>query len=101
MGHLLILLTLASAASAAPQIVPYVHLEPEISPLALGIVRPGQAAPSYQQAASSYQQAAPSYQQAAPSYAPTGPVGYAAGAWTGGCYNNLGAGVPCRKRTLS
>merc|ERR1739838_420795 len=112
--HLLILVTLASAASAAPQIVPYVHddvaaepyihqeveaepyvhLEPEISPLALGIVRPGQAAPSYQQAA-------PSYQQAAPSYAPTGPVGYAAGAWTGGCYNNLGAGVPCRKRTLS
>merc|ERR1739838_935961 len=105
--HLLILFTLASAASAAPQIVPYVHdevsaepyihqeveaepyvhLEPEISPLALGIVRPGQAAPSYQ--------------QAAPSYAPTGPVGYAAGAWTGGCYNNLGAGVPCRKRTLS
>ena len=74
---------------------PYVHLEPEISPLALGIVRPGQAAPSYQQAA-------PSYQQAAPSYSPTGPVGYAAGAWTaGGCYNNLGAGVPCRKRTLS
>merc|ERR1739838_8033 len=98
--HLLILFTLASAASAAPQIVPYVHdevaaepyihqeveaepyvhLEPEISPLALGIVRPGQAAPSY---------------------APTGPVGYAAGAWTGGCYNNLGAGVPCRKMTLS
>ena len=86
--------SLAAAASAAPQIVPYVHEEipaepyvheePEISPLALGIVRPG---------ASSYQQAAP-----APSFAPTGPVGYATGPWTGGCYNSLGAGVPCRKQ---
>ena len=97
-------MTLAAAASAAPQIVPYVHQEvpaepyvhqaveaepyvheePEIGPLALGLVRPG---------ASSYQQAAP-----APSFAPTGLVAYAAGPWTGGCYNSLGAGVPCRKQ---
>ena len=58
--YLQILVTLAAAASATPQIVPYVHEEipaepyvhdePEISPLSLGIVRPG---------ASSYQQAAP------------------------------------------
>ena len=66
---------------------PYVHIEPEITPLALGVVRPGGAHAS-----------APSFQQAAPSYAPTGAVGYAAGAWTGGCYNNLGAGVPCRNQ---
>merc|ERR1711942_637531 len=93
--HAIIFATLVSAAYSLPQIVPYVHeeiaaepyiheeveaepyvhIEPEISPLALGIVRPN-AAPQPQFAPA---------QQAAP-------------AWTGGCYNNLGAGVPCRQK---
>merc|ERR1739838_8700 len=92
--HLMILVSLAAAASAAPQIVPYVHeevaaepyihqeveaepyvhYEPELSPLALGIVRLN-AAPQ---------------QFAQPQFAPAAPAGYANGAWTGGCYNNLG-----------
>ena len=48
---------------------PYVHIEPALTPEALGQVVP--AAPTQ--------------------YA--GPVI----AWTGGCVNNLGAGVPCRQ----
>merc|ERR1712203_1071847 len=97
--HAIIFATLVSAAYSLPQIVPYVHeevaaepyihqeieaepyvhIEPEISPLALGIVRPN-AAPAAPQ------------QFAAPQFAP---AQQAAPAWTGGCYNNLGAGVPC------
>merc|ERR1711874_224297 len=92
--HAIILVTLASAATALPQIVPYVHeeiaaepyihqeveaepyvhIEPEISPLALGIVRPNAAPQQFAQPQ------------------------FAAPAWTGGCYNNLGEGVPCRQK---
>merc|ERR1712153_264055 len=31
-------------------------------------------------------------------FAPSAPAGYANGAWTGGCLNNLGEGVPCRQK---
>merc|ERR1740128_683197 len=124
--HLMILVSLAAAASAAPQIVPYVHeevaaepyihqeveaepyvhYEPELSPLALGIVRPP-AAP--QQFAAPVQQQQFVQQQFAPQqfaqpqfapqqFAPSAPAGYANGAWTGGCLNNLGEGVPCRQK---
>merc|ERR1711970_1692355 len=111
----------AAAASAAPQIVPYVHeevaaepyihqeieaepyvhIEPEISPLALGIVRPNAAPQQFaapvQQHQFAPQQFAPQ-QIAQPQFAPAAPACYANGAWTGGCYNNLGAGVPCRQK---
>eukprot|EP00090_Calanus_glacialis_P031948 TRINITY_DN53029_c0_g1_i4.p1 TRINITY_DN53029_c0_g1~~TRINITY_DN53029_c0_g1_i4.p1 ORF type:complete len:131 (-),score=43.56 TRINITY_DN53029_c0_g1_i4:160-552(-) len=126
----MILVSLAAAAYAAPQIVPYVHEEieaepyvheePEISPLALGIVRPN-AAPQQFAAPAAPQQFAASVQQqqfvqqqfapqqfaqpqfapqqfAQPQFAPSAPAGYASGAWTGGCYNNLGEGVPCRQK---
>merc|ERR1711872_983613 len=95
--QLLIFVSLAAAAFAAPQIVPYVHeeipaepyvhqeieaepyvhIEPEISPLALGIVRPNAAPAAPQQFAQPQ---------------------LANGAWAGGCYNNLGEGVPCRQK---
>merc|ERR1719244_1944222 len=73
--HFLVLAALAAAATAAPQIVeyvheeiaaePYVHIEPEISPEALGIVRPAQAARAKQQQLPAPQQfaAAPVQQQ--------------------------------------
>merc|ERR1712243_296984 len=103
--HAIIFVTLVSAAYSLPQIVPYVHeeiaaepyiheeieaepyvhIEPEISPLALGIVRPN-AAPQQFAAPVQHQQFAQ------PQFAP---AQQAAPAWTGGCYNNLGAGVPC------
>merc|ERR1712046_99098 len=61
-----IFVSLAAAAFAAPQIVPYVHqeieaepyvhIEPEISPLALGIVRPNAAPAAPQQFAAPAQQ---------------------------------------------
>merc|ERR1719209_2708165 len=116
--HLMILVSLAAAASAAPQIVPYVHeevpaepyihqeveaepyvhYEPEISPLALGIVRPNAAPQQFAAPVAPQQFAAPVQQQqfvpqqfAQPQFAPAAPAGYANGAWTGGCYNNLGA----------
>merc|ERR1712002_1178778 len=124
----IILVTLVSAAYSLPQIVPYVHveiaaepyihqeveaepyvhIEPEISPLALGIVRPN-AAPAPQQFAAPVQQQqfVPQQQQFVPQqqFAPQqfaqpqfAPAAQAAPAWTGGCYNNLGAGVPCRQK---
>merc|ERR1711887_82165 len=103
--HAIIFATLVCAAYSMPQIVPYVHeevaaepyiheeieaepyvhIEPEISPLALGIVRPN-AAPAAPQ-----QFAAPAQQQFAQPQ-------LANGAWAGGCYNNLGEGVPCRQK---
>merc|ERR1739838_737016 len=119
--HLMILVSLAAAASAAPQIVPYVHeevaaepyihqeveaepyvhYEPELSPLALGIVRPNAAPQQFaapvQQQQFVQQQFAPQ-QFAQPQFAPAAPAGYANGAWTRGCYNNLGEGVPCRQK---
>merc|ERR1712226_1749743 len=102
--HLMILVSLAAAASASPQIVPYehveiaaepyvheeiealpyVHEEPELSDLALGIINRNKpetvpaAAPVVPQ------------QFAAPVAAPV------AGVWTGTCLNNLGQGVACR-----
>merc|ERR1719394_638581 len=99
--QLLIFVSLAAAAFAAPQIVPYVHeeipaepyvhIEPEISPLALGIVRPNAAPAAPQQfAAPAQQQFVPQQQFAQPQLAN--------GAWAGGCYNNLGEGVPCRQK---
>merc|ERR1719356_2195810 len=102
--QLLIFVSLAAAAFAAPQTVPYVHqeieaepyvhIEPEISPLALGIVRPN-AAPAAPQ-----QFAAPAQQQFVPQQQFAAPVQqqFANGAWAGGCYNNLGEGVPCRQK---
>merc|ERR1711878_57480 len=97
--HLMILVSLAAATSAAPQIVPYqhveipaepyiheevaaepyVHIEPELTPEALGVIdrsnlRTAPVAPPQQFA---------------------GPV---QGVWTGTCLNNLGEGVPCRQK---
>merc|ERR1711994_190439 len=112
--QLLIFVSLAAAAFAAPQIVPYVHeeipaepyvhqeieaepyvhIEPEISPLALGIVRP---APAQQQFVPQQQFAAPVQQQFVPQQQFAQPQ-LANGAWAGGCYNNLGEGVPCRQK---
>merc|ERR1712128_341609 len=132
--HLMILVSLAAAASAAPQILPYVHeevaaepyihqeveaepyvhYEPELSPLALGVVRPNAAPAAPQQFAAPVQQQQFVQQQFAPQqfaqpqfapqqfvqqqFSPSAPAGYANGAWTGGCLNNLGEGVPCRQK---
>ena len=127
-----ILASLAGALSAAPQIVPYehveiaaepyvhqeisaepyVHEEPELTPEALGIInrskRPqavSNAAPvaTPQQFASPVQQFVPQ-QQFAQFAVPqqfaqfASPVQGVEGVWTGGCYNNLGEGVPCRQK---
>merc|ERR1712226_670989 len=110
--HLMILVSLAAAASASPQIVPYehveiaaepyVHEEIELSDLALGIINRNKpetvpaAAPVVPQqfaapvAVAPQQFAAPVQQFAAPVAAPV------AGVWTGTCLNNLGQGVACR-----
>merc|ERR1739842_90295 len=101
--------SLAAATSAAPQIVPYehveiaaepyVHIEPELTAEALGIInrsqRPQAAAPvvAPQQFAAPVQQFV-SQQQ----FAQFAPVQGVQAAWTGGCYNNLGEGVPCRQK---
>merc|ERR1711981_1454342 len=96
--HLMILVSLAAAASAAPQIVPYehveiaaepyvheeiealpyIHEEPELTPLSLGVINRNRPAPA-PVAVAPQQFAAP-----------------VAGVWTGSCINNLGQGVPCR-----
>merc|ERR1712203_531115 len=109
--HAIIFATLVSAAYSLPQIVPYVHeevaaepyihqeieaepyvhIEPEISPLALGIVRPNAAPQQFAAPAAPQQFAAPVQQQQFVQQQ------FAAPAWTGGCYNNLGEGVPCRQ----
>merc|ERR1719350_1743893 len=101
----MILVSLAAAASAAPQIVPYIHQEiealpyiheePELSPLSLGVINRNKPAPApvavapqqFAAPVAPQQFAAPVAQQFA------APV---AGVWTGGCINNLGQGVPCR-----
>merc|ERR1712226_668331 len=105
--HLMILVSLAAAASASPQIVPYehveiaaepyvheeiealpyVHEEPELSDLALGIINRNKP-------------------ETVPAAAPVVPQQFAApvavapqqfaGVWTGTCLNNLGQGVACR-----
>merc|ERR1712223_664468 len=95
----LIFLAVIAMATAAPQIVPYVHeeiaaepyihqeiaaepyvhIEPALTPEALGQVVRNNAPVA------------------------TGALGYAAGpvvvvgAWAGACRNNLGAAVPCRQ----
>merc|ERR1719208_177830 len=96
--HLMILVSLAAAASAAPQIVPYehveiaaepyvhqeipaepyVHEEPELTPEALGIINRNKPAPA---------------PVVAPQQFAAQPV---QGVWNGNCINNLGEGVPCR-----
>merc|ERR1711994_992581 len=103
--QLLIFVSLAAAAFAAPQIVPYVHeeipaepyvhqeieaepyvhIEPEISPLALGIVRPNAAPAAPQQFAAPAQQqfVAPVQQQFVPQQQFPQPQ-LANGAWAGG-----------------
>merc|ERR1719281_1365055 len=102
----MILVSLAAAASAAPQIVPYehveipaepyVHEEPELSDLALGIINRNKpvavqaAAPVVQQVAVAPQQFAAPVQQFVPAAQPV------AGVWSGTCVNNLGQGVACR-----
>merc|ERR1712021_279450 len=119
--HFLIIASLAAAASAAPQLVPYVHeeiaaepyihqevaaeeyvhIEPALTAEALGQVAPGfRQAPVQQFAQQPAQQYAPQQfaqpaQQFAPQQfaAPSGPVG-----WAGYCINNLGEGVPCRQQ---
>ena len=128
-----ILASLAAATSAAPQIVPYdhveiaaepyvhqeipaepyVHEEPELTPEALGIINRSQrpqavptAAPvvAPQQFAGPVQQFVPQQQQFAQFAAPqqfaqfAAPVQGVQGVWTGGCYNNLGEGVPCGQK---
>merc|ERR1712170_331161 len=116
--HFLILASLAAATSAAPQIVPYehveiaaepyvhqeipaepyVHEEPELSPEALGIIDRSKprvaAAPVAPQqfAAPVQQQFVPQQQFVAQPQQFAAPV---QGVWTGTCLNNLGEGVPC------
>merc|ERR1712001_145728 len=116
--HLLILASLAAATSAAPQIVPYehveiaaepyvhqeipaeayVHIEPELTAEALGIidrsnrVKAASAPVAPQQFSAPVQQFVPQQQQFAQFAAPV------QGVWTGTCYNNLGEGVPCRQK---
>merc|ERR1712173_395843 len=110
--HLMILVSLAAAASAAPQIVPYehveipaepyvhqevaaepyVHEEPELTPEALGIIdrsKPKVAVAPQQFAAPVQKQFVAQPQQFA------APV---QGVWSGTCINNLGEGVPCRMK---
>merc|ERR1711981_551230 len=115
--HLMILVSLAAAASAAPQIVPYehveieaepyihqeieaepyVHIEPELTPEALGVITRNIAAAA--PVAAPVQFAAPAVQQQfvpaqVAQFAAAAPV--AAGVWSGTCLNNLGQGVACR-----
>merc|ERR1719493_226469 len=116
--HLMILVSLAAAASAAPQIVPYehvdiaaepyvhqeipaepyVHEEPELTPEALGVIDRSKprvaAAPVAPQqfAAPVQQQFVPQQQLVAQPQQFAAPV---QGVWTGTCLNNLGEGVPC------
>merc|ERR1712002_886183 len=69
----LILLSLAACALSAPQQVPYVHVEIPAEPY-VHVEIPAEP------------------------YYGGEPTGYAGPAWTGGCVNNLGQGVPCRQR---
>merc|ERR1719197_1568944 len=121
----MILVSLAAATSAAPQIVPYehveipaepyiheevaaepyVHIEPELTPEALGVIdrsnlRTAPAAPQ-QFAAPVQQQFVPQQQQFVAQqqqFVPQQFAGPVQGVWTGTCLNNLGEGVPCRQK---
>ena len=76
-----ILLSLAACALSAPQQVPYVHQEIPAEPY-VHVEIPAE----------------PYVHQEVPAepYYGGEPTGYAGPAWTGGCVNNLGQGVPCR-----
>merc|ERR1711970_58027 len=78
----LILLSLAACALSAPQQVPYVHREIPAEPY-VHVEIPAE----------------PYVHQEVPAepYYGGEPTGYAGPAWTGGCVNNLGQGVPCRQ----
>ena len=77
-----ILLSLAACALSAPQQVPYVHQEIPAEPY-VHVEIPAE----------------PYVHQEVPAepYYGGEPTGYAGPAWTGGCVNNLGQGVPCRQ----
>merc|ERR1712027_274828 len=123
--HLMILVSLAAAASAAPQIVPYehveiaaepyvhqeipaepyVHEEPELTAEALGIIDRSKprvvAAPVQQQQFVPQQQFVAQQQFIPQQQLFAQPQQFAApvqGVWTGTCLNNLGEGVPCRQK---
>merc|ERR1712207_121333 len=101
MGQLLVLLGMGATATALPAYVheeipaePYVHIEPPIDDLTLGIIRPNQQQQQYQQPqVQQYQQPQQQYFQQ-----PQQPAGYANGPWAGRCVNNLGEGVECRRK---
>ena len=81
---------------------PYVHEEPELTPEALGIInrskRP-QAIPTAAPLATPQQFASPVQQFVPQQFAQfASAVQGVEGVWTGGCYNNLGEGVPCRQK---
>merc|ERR1712073_13787 len=122
--HLMILVSLAAATSAAPQIVPYehveipaepyiheevaaepyVHIEPELTPEALGVIDRSnlRTAPAAPQQFAAQQQFIPQQQQFLPQQQlfaqPQQFAGPVQGVWTGTCLNNLGEGVPCRQK---
>ena len=96
-----IFLAVIAAATAAPQIVPYVHEEIAAEPY---IHQEIAAEPYIHQEilAEPYVHSEPALTAAA--LGATGPTGYAAGpllvvgsSWTGACRNNLGLTVPCRQ----
>merc|ERR1719328_968492 len=107
----MILASLAAVASAAPQIVPYehveipaepyiheeiealpyIHEEPELDALSLGIINRNNAV-----AAPVAAPVAVAPQQFAAPVAPQQFAAPVAGVWTGSCINNLGQGVPCK-----
>ena len=93
--HLQIIFTLVAAASAAPQIVPYVHEEIPAEPY---VHQEIEALPYVHEEPALTPEALGNVAYSAPVVA----TGYAAGpvvvgAWTGACINNLGAAVPCRQ----
>merc|ERR1712127_937683 len=90
---------------------PYVHLEPALSQEALGVVRPRaqqaqpqqfqpqQFQPQQFQQSQQFQQPQQRFQPAQQQqFQPQQQTGFAAGPWSGQCYNNLGHGVECRRK---
>merc|ERR1719291_622670 len=99
--HLMILVSLAAATSAAPQIGPYEHVEipaaPQqfAAPVQQQFVAQQQQFVAQQQFIPQQQQFLPQQQLFAQPQQFAGPV---QGVWTGTCLNNLGEGVPCRQK---
>ena len=97
-----IFLALIAAATAAPQIVPYVHEEIAAEPY---IHQEIAAEPYIHQEilAEPYVHEEPALSpEALGEVVATGTTGYAAGpvvitGWSGACINNLGQAVPCRQ----